>query len=44
MEVFIEVLELFVQAATLEPNTEHVQSFNIDFHVKKHSKRFLVCE
>jgi hypothetical protein len=44
MEVFMEVLEPFIEMAMLEPNTEHVHNFDIDSHVKKHSKRLLDYE
>jgi hypothetical protein len=44
MEVFIEVLEPFVEVATPEPNVEHIHSFDIDSLVKKCSRRLLDCE
>jgi hypothetical protein len=44
MEVFIEVLELLVEVAMPELDAEHVHSFDIDYPVKKHSKRLLECE
>jgi len=44
MEVFMEVLEPFVEVAMVKPNIKHVHSFNIDSHVKKHLRRLLDCE
>jgi hypothetical protein len=44
MEAFIEVMELLVEVATPKPNVEHVQSFNIDSHIKKCLKRLHDCE
>jgi hypothetical protein len=44
MEVFIEVLEPFIEVAMFDPNAEHVHNFNIDYHVKKHSRRLFHCE
>jgi hypothetical protein len=42
MEVFAEVLEPFVEVATLEPDIKHVHSFDIDFPIKKHFRRLLI--
>ncbi len=44
MEVFMKVLEPLVEVAAPKPNTEHVHNFNIDFLVKKRSKRFFDYE
>jgi hypothetical protein len=38
MEVFVEVLEPFVEVAMPELDVEHVHSFNIDFPIKKCSE------
>jgi hypothetical protein len=37
-------MEPLVEVATLEPNIEHVHNFDIDFHVKKHSRRLFDYE
>jgi hypothetical protein len=44
MEVFTKVLEPFVEVATPKLDTKHVHNFDIDFIVKKRSKRFLDYE
>jgi len=44
MEVFMKVLELLVEVATPKVDTKHVHSFDIDFLVKKRSRRFLNYE
>ncbi len=44
MEVFMEVLEPFVEVAMPKVDAEHVHNFNIDSLVKKHSKRLFDCE
>jgi hypothetical protein len=44
MEVFTKVLEPLVEVATPKLNVKHVHSFDIDFLVKKHSKRLLDYE
>jgi hypothetical protein len=44
MEVFMEVLKPLIEMAMLEPNTEHVHSFDIDFPIKKRSRRLLDYE
>jgi hypothetical protein len=41
MEVFMEVIEPFVEVVTLELDAEHVHNFDIDFPVKKCSKILL---
>jgi len=44
MKVFTKVLELLIEMATLEPDTEHVHNFDIDYLIKKHSGRLFDCE
>jgi hypothetical protein len=44
MEVFMEVLEPLVEVAMLKLNANHDHNFNIDFPVKKLSKRLLDYE
>ncbi len=44
MEVSMKVLEPLVEVAAPKPDTEHVHNFNIDFLVKKCSKRFFDYE
>jgi hypothetical protein len=44
MEVFMEVLEPLVEIATPELDVEHVHRFNIDFVIKKHSRRLFDYE
>jgi hypothetical protein len=45
MEAFMEVLEPLIEVAmTLELDPKHVHIFNIDFPIKKCSKRLLECE
>jgi hypothetical protein len=44
MEVFTKVLEPLIEMATLEFDVKHVHSFDIDFPVKKCSKRLFDCE
>jgi hypothetical protein len=39
MEVFIEVMEPFVEVVTFELDAEHVHNFDIDFPIKKCSRR-----
>ncbi len=40
----MEVLEPFVEVAMPKPNVEHVHKFDIDFLVKKHSKKLFNYE
>jgi hypothetical protein len=44
MEVFMEVLEPFIEMAMLGPDAEHVHNFNIDSYVKKHFRRLFDCD
>jgi hypothetical protein len=44
MEVFMEVLEPFIEVAMPEPNNKHLHNFDIDSFVKKCSRRLLDCE
>jgi hypothetical protein len=44
MEVLIEVLEPLVEVAMPELDAEHLHSFDIDFPIKKCSRRLLDYE
>jgi hypothetical protein len=44
MEVFTKVLEPLVEMITPELDITHVHNFNIDFPIKKHSKRLFDYE
>jgi hypothetical protein len=44
MEVFSEVLELVIVMDMLDLESNHIYSFDIDFHMKKRSKRMFDCE
>jgi hypothetical protein len=44
MEVFIEVLEPFVEVAMPKPNAKHVHNFDIDSPIKKRLRRLLDYE
>ncbi len=44
MEVFLEVLELFIEVVTFNPKFKHIHNFDIDFPIKKCSRRLFNYE
>jgi hypothetical protein len=44
MEVFLKVLEFLVEVATPDPKFEHIHSFDIDYFIKKQSRRLFDYE